>query len=240
MVNAAAEGGCCLVALVADPVARVVAEAEYFPLPNGNGELAITVAPDWRGWLGPYLLDALLEAAAARGVPNLEAEVLVENRRMLAVIRRRGYATVDGTDFTQVRLTIGTATPTPSWPAGHARPRVLAEAPSTWWAGERAATAAGMQVMVCPGPHPGARCPALDGEPCALVEGADVVVCTLEPGPRGDVRAAHASVHPGTRVIVPGTAARPGESGLGSTSDDALLGVLRRVLVEQQRSGAVR
>jgi hypothetical protein len=54
------------------------------------------------------------------------------------------------------------------------------------------------------------------------------------------VRAAQASVHPGARVVVPGAAARPGESGLGSTSDDALIGLLRRVLIEQQRSGAGR
>jgi len=237
VVDAAAEGGCCLVAVVDDPVTRVVGEAEYFLLPNGNGELAVTVAPDWRGWLGPYLLDALVEAAAAHGVPNLEAEVLVENRRMLAVIRRRGYATVDGTDFSEVRLVIGTAGPTPTWPARRQRPRVLAETRGTWWSGERAAKAAGMAVMVCPGPHAGARCPAIEGEPCPLVTGADVVVCAL-PATGGDVRAAHASVHPGARVIVPGLALRSGEFPLASTSDDALIGLLRRVLASNPRPGS--
>jgi len=153
---------------------------------------------------------------------------------MLAVIRRRGYATADGTDFTEVRLVVGTASPTPTWPPTHDRPRVLAETRGMWWAGERAAAAAGMQVMVCPGPHPGARCPALDGQRCALVEGADVVVCALAPGPEGDVRAAHATVHPGTPVIVPGPATRAGESALATTTDDALVGLLRRVLLEQR------
>ncbi len=230
LVNFASEDGLCIVAVVDDPAPRLVAEAEYFLLPNGNGEFAMTVAPDWRGWLGAYLLDTLLEAAAARGVPNLEAEVLVENRRMLAVIRRRGYATLDGTDISEVRVAVGTGTPMPTWPAVHDRPRVLVEARGVWWSGERAARAAGMEVMVCPGPHPGSRCPALDGEPCPLVEGADVVVCALAASAAGDVRAAHASVHPATPVIVRGPATRAGELALGSTSDDALIGLLRVAL----------
>lgn len=54
--------------------ARIVGEASYELLPNGAGELAITVAADQRGWIGPYLLDAMVEAAAAGGVPNVEAD----------------------------------------------------------------------------------------------------------------------------------------------------------------------
>ena len=236
LVGLPSEGGCCLVAVVDDPGPRLVAEAEYFLLPNGNGELAMTVAPDWRGWLGPYLLDALLEAAAARGVPNLEAEVLVENRRMLAVIRRHGYATLDGADYSEVRLVIGTSTPTPTWAGPHDRPRVLVESRGMWWSGNRSVRAAGMQAMVCPGPRPGSPCPALEGERCPLVEGADVVVCALgSTNATGDVRAAHAALHPGTPVIVPGTAARPGELGLASTSDDALIGLLRLALAGPRR-----
>jgi RimJ/RimL family protein N-acetyltransferase len=239
MAAAADEGGCCLVAAVDDPVPRIVGEAEYFLLPNGNGELAITVAPDWRGWLGPYLLDALLEAAAAHGVPNLEAEVLVENRRMQAVLRRRGYATVDASDLSEVRLTVGTTGPTPTWPGAHARPRVLVEARGLWWAGEQAAKAAGMEVLVCPGPHRGARCPALDGQRCPLVEGADVVVCALPAAASGgELRAAHATRHATTPVVVPGPATRPGEFALWSTSDDALVGLLRRVIAHTGRGAA--
>jgi hypothetical protein len=91
------------------------------------------VAPDWRGWLGGYLLDALLEAAAPRGVPNLEAEILVENKRMLSLIRRRAFATIDRTDFTTIRVSVGTATNTPTWAGPHDRPRVLAEVPGVRW-----------------------------------------------------------------------------------------------------------
>lgn len=57
-------------AVISDDGERIVGEAEYILLPGGDGELAITVAPDWRGWLGPYLLDTLLEVAASRGVAN--------------------------------------------------------------------------------------------------------------------------------------------------------------------------
>jgi len=242
LAHAAADGvGYGLVAVVDDPVEHVVGEADYFLLDNGNGELAITVAPEWRGWLGPYLLDVLITAAAARGVPNLEAEILVENRRMLALIRRRGYAIADGTDFTTIRVTVGTATSTPTWPEPHDLPRVLAEVPGGRWRNERAVRGAGLQVMVCPGPHPGraAHCPALDGKPCPLAEGADVILCALPPDRRGsdEIRAAHASVHPGTPVVVPGAPMAPQETPIDPRAgDDALVGLLRRILLE--RGGA--
>src|SRR5690349_7640106 len=54
---------------------RLVAEAGYSLLENGNGEFAMVVARDWRGWLGPYLLDLVIDIAGANHVPNLEAEV---------------------------------------------------------------------------------------------------------------------------------------------------------------------
>jgi hypothetical protein len=72
---------------------RIVGEANYVPLANGDGELGMVVAADQRGWLGPYMLDALVDAAA-HGVPNLEAAVLVTNRSMLTLVRSRGYATL--------------------------------------------------------------------------------------------------------------------------------------------------
>jgi hypothetical protein len=46
---------------------QLVAEAAYVLLPNGDGEYALTVGRDLRGWLSPYLLDVLARAAAARG-----------------------------------------------------------------------------------------------------------------------------------------------------------------------------
>jgi hypothetical protein len=79
-------------------------------LPDGNGEFALTVAAGWRGWLGPYLLDAIVTAAAARGVPNLEADVLYENTRMLTLLASRGYVTLRG-QSAEVRVAIGAAQP---------------------------------------------------------------------------------------------------------------------------------
>ena len=158
------EGRVGLVAVVHDPDAgtsidssnggRIVAEAHYAPLPDGDAEFAITVAPDWRGWLGPYLLDALVETAAAHDVPNLQAEILLENSPMLAIVRARGYATLDHTDYSVVRVTIGTSSRTPSWPGVHERPRVLAEVPGGRWRTEAAARGRRIRGDRLPGPGP--------------------------------------------------------------------------------------
>lgn len=218
-------GGYGLVAAVAGDAAagdgdRLVAEAGYTLLPDGDGELAITVAAAWRGWLGPYLLDALLEAAAARGVPNLQADVLVTNGPMLALVRSRGYATVDHPDGTLVRVTIGAAARTPGWPPVRDRPRVLVEAPGGRWHAEAGARAAGLQVIVCPGPGAcRSRCPALEGHACPLAAGADAVVISH---PRHDARwaalpDAHRAVHPGVPVcmeVAPADGAPPGEQAV--------------------------
>ena len=106
------EGGCRLVAVVAGAENKLVAEAGYALLPDGNGEFALTVAGGWRGWLGPYLLDAIVAAAAARGVPNLQADILVSNIRMLALVSSRGYVTLDR-EASQVRVAIDAARPRP-------------------------------------------------------------------------------------------------------------------------------
>jgi hypothetical protein len=111
MTRAEEEGGYRLVAVVSGPQESLVAEAGYAILPDGDGEFALTVAPGWRGWLGPYLLDALVAAAAARGVPNLQADILLENVRMLALVAIRGYVTLDRSEFSEVRLAIGAAQP---------------------------------------------------------------------------------------------------------------------------------
>ncbi|HXY27088.1 MAG TPA: hypothetical protein VEH82_02310, partial [Acidimicrobiales bacterium] len=104
-------GGFGLVAVMdaPDQESRLVAEASCEPLPDGNGELGITVAGGARGWLGPYLLDALVEEAAARGVPGIEADVLVMNRRMLSLLRSRGFAVLEHSDQPAiVRVVIAT------------------------------------------------------------------------------------------------------------------------------------
>jgi GNAT superfamily N-acetyltransferase len=202
--SAAEHGGFGLVALVSDDAGeRLVGEAGYLPLPDGDGELAITIASSWRGWLGPYLLDALLEAAAARGIQNLEADVLLENRPMLTLVRSRGYATLAHDDFTVVRAVVATEGRVPSWPPAAGHPRVLVEVPGGRWAATAAATAAGFTVMACPGPGV-VRCPVLRGETCPLAAGADAVVVALRPSdPRSAaIIAAHPARHPDAVLVV--------------------------------------
>lgn len=189
--NAEGDGG-------AEPI---VAEAGYCPLANGDGEFAITVDAEWRGGLGTYLFDALLDAAATRGVPNLEGDILSVNQRMLALVRARGCATVCQPDRMVVRAIVGAAGPTPTWPGRHDHLRVLVESPGgSWPAG--AAADADADVLACPGP--GTRrlpCPALAGRPCPLAAGADVIV--VSPPPDDDWRPlldAHRQLHPGVPV----------------------------------------
>ena len=189
---------------------RIVGEANYVPLDNGDGELGMVVAADQRGWLGPYMLDALVEAAAARGVPNLEASVLVTNRSMLTLVRARGYATLGSSDWVSVRLIIGTGR-TPVWPRdrdsagpGH-RPRVLVEAPSGRWHAQAEAEAAGLQVIVCSGPRGRrSRCPVLAGQPCPLAAAANAIVISSAPDDErwGALVEGHADLHPGVPVCV--------------------------------------
>jgi len=205
MTKVADRGGFGLVAVVDGPAGSdVIAEASYSRLPNGDGELGITVSGDWRGWLGPYLLDALIEAAAARGVPNLEADVLVTNGPMLALARSRGCVTMDHPDWTVVRLLIGTAERMPSWPGRHERPRVLVEG-TGHWPGEGAARAAGLDVLSCPGPAGRrSRCPVLDGHPCPLAAGTDAIIATNRTDDERwtALMDAHGRVHPGVPVCV--------------------------------------
>lgn len=108
LARPAEEGGYRLVAVLAGAADRLVAEAGYALLPDGNGEFAVTVAAGWRGWLGPYLLDALVSAAAARGVPTLQADILVTNVRMLALLAHRGYVTLSH-EASELRVAIDAA-----------------------------------------------------------------------------------------------------------------------------------
>ena len=76
-------------------------------LPDGR-----TLAPGWQGWrLGSHLLDILVAAAAARGVPNLQADIMLDNTRMLALLSRRGYLTLDQYGLREARVAIGAAQP---------------------------------------------------------------------------------------------------------------------------------
>jgi len=214
VLGAAGRQGVGLVAelVEADGTTSLVGETSYELLPDSGGDLGITVGPRARGWLGPYLLDVLLTAARDRGVTNIQADVLVENRRMLALVRSRGYATLDHSEAPAiVRVVIGTAGRTPPWPGPgrgpgtHERTRILVEAPGGRWRDEAAARGAGMDVLVCPGPLAShGRCPAMAGRPCPLASGADVIVDGIDPArPEGHaLLEAHGRLHGGVPICV--------------------------------------
>ena len=205
LVRIQEHGGFGLVAVMEEPdgTTRLVAEASYGLASNGNGELGITVAREARGWLGAFLLDALLEQAAARGVPNMEAQVLFVNRRMLSLLSRRGLAYMDHDDPAIFHLVFGTSARVPSWPPRHDRRRLLVEIPGGFWPREKAIRSVGFEVITCPGPPAhGSRCPALRGEPCPLVAGADIIVDAV-PGNTGRVlSASHARMFPSVPLCV--------------------------------------
>ncbi|HEU5084032.1 MAG TPA: hypothetical protein VFU14_11885 [Acidimicrobiales bacterium] len=196
--------GAMLVVEVGDgEQAEIVAEAEYGLLEDGDGELGITVDRRWRGWLAPYLLDALLEVAASRGVPNLRAEVLVENRPMLAMVRARGYAALDTDDRCVLDAVISTQGPVPSWPAVRRGPRVVVEVPGAHWRLGPALREVGVDVLGCPGPRGRPDdCPLVRGEGCPLAEGADLVVHALGADDPGALAVLDAHRRAGTRHLV--------------------------------------
>jgi len=112
MTRAAEQGGYRLVAAASGPQDALAAEAGYAILPDGDGEFALTVASAWRGRrLGRYLLGAIVAAAAARGVPNLQADILLGNAPMLALVRDRGYITLHRDEFSDIRIAIDAAQP---------------------------------------------------------------------------------------------------------------------------------
>jgi RimJ/RimL family protein N-acetyltransferase len=197
-------GGAGLVAVATDGAERVVGEAAYVLVPDGDAELALTVAPDWRGWLGPYLLHLLVDLAATRGIRNLEADVLVENRPMLALLQRRPCATLGDGDFNVERIVIGARERRPGWPPVGARPRVLVEGRGARGPAARALDRAGFEVMGCAGPAArGVSCPVLEGQPCPLARDADAIVVALAPDPAAArLVSAHRRSVPGTPVVV--------------------------------------
>lgn len=203
---------------------RIVADAGYVLLRDGSGELAVTVDPTWRGWLGHFVLDALVEAAAERGVACLHADVLLENRQMLALLDARGYATVDHPDWNTVRVVIGTSGRVPSWPGEHDRPRILVEVSGGRWHAEAAAKDVGYQVLSCPGPRPGpgGRCPLLEGVACQLADHADAIVMSLAvDGPGEAILHAHRDQHAEIPVCV--SSIRPADLDAAVGHADAIV-----------------
>ncbi len=188
----------------------VVAEAGYSMLCTGDGELGIAVDPEARGWLGAWLLDSLLQHANAQGVPNIQALILANNRMMVSLAKSRGTASLSSDDWSTVRLSMSSEGSVPSWPGDrsgdgpHERPRLLIESDRSRWAGATAATRAAFDVIACQGPsHQKHGCPLLTGEPCPLVEGADVVVHLLDPSVPANLEllAEQRIAHPELRTV---------------------------------------
>jgi RimJ/RimL family protein N-acetyltransferase len=193
---------------------EIVADGGYTRLPDGDAEFALTVRKDWRGWLGSFLLDLLLHDAGEHDIDNLRAVVLRENRPMMRLIERHGYACIDQPDWAIVEATVSTHGDRPSWPPVHTNRRLLVESCGGRWHADVEAWHAGWDVVTCPGP--GARsvgvCPMLEGRRCLLVDGADAVVVAAHPNdPHHDeLVAAHRAT--GTSVpVVDEAEARPAD-----------------------------
>jgi RimJ/RimL family protein N-acetyltransferase len=178
----AAEGVLLVVEASAPDGPEIVAEAEYAVSADGGAELAMTVDRRWRGWLAPFLLDALLQHACDAGIPNLRADVLAQNRAMLALLRSRGCAMAESGDPCTSEVVVGSAGTAPGWAPGAPRPRVALEASGSRWRLMSKLREAGVPVLRCAGPASrpaNVPCPVLEGAPCPLVEGADVVLHAL-------------------------------------------------------------
>jgi hypothetical protein len=224
---------------------RTLGAAGYRPLGDRNGELAIVTAPEWRGWLGRLLLHAILREAAARGVANLETDILLSDQPTLALVRSRGCAFMPSDDPWSMRAVIGTHGTTPTWSGPHDRPRVLVEAPSGRWRAADAVAAAGCQLLVCAGPRE-QSCPALTAQGCPLAAAADAVVVA---GPAHDGRwtallEAHRSRHPGVALCVASSAPGDGETvaatgalrvPMGPGTDATATALIRRVALDHAR-----
>jgi len=184
-VSVAARGGLCLlVGLENSEGRRVVAEAGFAPLIDGDVELGITVDPEHRGWVGPWLLDQLLAHASAAGIDNMQALVKTRNRPMLDLIKHRGCAWFDETDWETTRVTMATSGHTPSWPPEAKSPRVLVESPRSRPDVARRVRQGSGTTLICTGfDQAGSHCPLHEGEPCPLIAGADVVVLDGQPWP---------------------------------------------------------
>ena len=199
-------GGAGLVAVVVDEGGneqQLEGEAGFTLLPNGDGELAITVTPAARGWLGPYLLDS---ARPGRGRP----------RRAEPRGGRVDHGPPDAGDVAVARLGDDRAHRVERGPdadrhvdvhaivAGTARSAPCAGRGSRQPLARRGGgPAAGLQVVTC-SVQPGAPCPALEGRPCHLAAGADAIVVAH---PRDDevwqrLLDSHASLHPGVPVCL--------------------------------------
>lgn len=101
--------------LVAIEDGTLVGDAGWYRIDDDDAEFDITVKAHHRGWLGPFLLDAVVEHAKDHGIRNLIAEVDWSNAPMLAVLRERGYVTLGHEGAPVLRVAIGAEAPVPLW-----------------------------------------------------------------------------------------------------------------------------
>jgi RimJ/RimL family protein N-acetyltransferase len=110
-------------ALVAVPVlsAEIVAECRFIRLPDqpDTAEIGVTVVDAWQGrGLGSALLARLSERAAEAGIDYFTAEVLAENRTMLALLPGLGHVETESLGpvvTTRVELAGSSRQPSPDF-----------------------------------------------------------------------------------------------------------------------------
>lgn len=80
-------------AFVCERAGHLVGEARYVANPGGRScEFAVVVADDWhRSGIARLLIEALIDAARARGMETMEGLVLRENHAMLRFIEKLGF-----------------------------------------------------------------------------------------------------------------------------------------------------
>ena len=70
-----------------------------------SGEFAVMIADEWRGaGLASGIMRALIRDARARGLKRMEGYVLAENRSMLDLARRLGFAVGASEEGPSVKL----------------------------------------------------------------------------------------------------------------------------------------
>jgi RimJ/RimL family protein N-acetyltransferase len=95
-----------LVAVVGDAAEeKIIGGARYAALPGGRDcEFAIAVVDEWHGaGIARRLLEALMQAARARGFERMQGDVLATNASMLGLAKRLGFAAVKSADDPTIR-----------------------------------------------------------------------------------------------------------------------------------------
>ena len=80
-------------AFVCEHAGSLVGEARYVANPGGRScEFAVVVADDWhRSGIARLLIEALIDAARARGMETMEGLVLRDNHAMLRFVEKLGF-----------------------------------------------------------------------------------------------------------------------------------------------------